>query len=68
MSIFENKEAMRLYRKFSDEMTQEQKGVFMARIQELFDAKCVSEEGEYDCFKITSDDLMQLATTVAVAN
>lgn len=66
MSIFENKEAMRLYRKFSDEMNQVQKGAFMAKIQELFDAKTVSEDGEYECFKITSDDVMQLATTVAV--
>lgn len=64
--MFENREAIAFYVKVTEAMTDEQRVSFGAKVQKFFDEKTVSEEGKYNCFKVTKDDLMQLATVVAV--
>lgn len=65
--MFEDKEAARFFAECVEAMDSRQRAWFTREVKSLFDDKSVSEEGEYDCFKITKDDLMQLATCVAVA-
>lgn len=66
INIFEDRAASRFFALCISEMDFKQRTWFSKEVKSLFEDKSLSEEGQYDCFKITKDDLMQLATCVAV--
>lgn len=67
VNIFEDKSARDFFVEVTSHMDSKQRAWFVKEVKGLFDDKSISEDGQYDCFKITKDDLMQLATCVAVA-
>lgn len=57
--MFENYKAQRLFADLSESLEGEQKALFTKRIKALFEKKTVSEEGEYQSFKLSE---MEVAT------
>lgn len=64
IDIFEDREARQFFVECTSAMDSKQKQWFVRQVKSLFDDKTISEEGEFDCFKVTKDDLLHLASCV----
>jgi len=60
INIFENRKAMQLFVECSNGLGEIARVLFTKKVQELFDQKTVSEDGEFDSFKITEKDVARI--------
>ena len=60
VNIFENGNVSREFYAIMMKMKSPKKEAFIKGVHELFDKKAVSEEGQYNLFKITKDDLKNI--------
>lgn len=61
MKIFADKKASRLFLSMLEALPEGERAGFTAQVKELFWKKQNSEDGEYSQFKVTSDDLYEIA-------
>ncbi len=61
--LFEDRKAMRKFYDISIALKGLRKIAFTKKVKKLFDTKITSEEGEFDSFNITVDDLECLASS-----
>lgn len=67
INIFENAKASRTFSNISESLTAGEKIRFVGLVKDLFDEKSVAEEGEFDSFKVSEQELLDLASKFAVA-
>lgn len=65
MKIFDTKKTSTLFVKMLDEMSGATASQFVESVKAKFDEKLQSEEGTFKEYKVTSDDLMELAKVYA---
>ena len=57
INIFESRKGMLKFARISNSLSGSARAVFTSAVKDLFDRKSVSENGQYDSFKITEKDL-----------
>lgn len=55
--VFDSKKTARRYMDIRENLTDDQRVIFADKVNELFDRKVTSDEGEFDCFAVTAEDL-----------
>jgi len=64
MNIFENRKASSFFAEICDVLNSDKRKRFSREIKSLFNLKSVSESGEYQSYKITEDDVLNVARTI----
>lgn len=66
VNIFQNRKALKLFAEISDALEGKERKAFTEKVMQLFEDKVVSEEGEYQEFKITEADVKRIARELKV--
>jgi len=64
VNMFEDSKASKFFAELSDMLADRQRNQFSVKVRNLFDKKSVSEEGQYNEFKITVADLKKIASNM----
>jgi flagellin-specific chaperone FliS len=66
VKMFESRKAEKLFVELSNSLEGEKHEAFSENIRSLFDKKIISEEGEYNTFRLTEQDVARVFDAVNV--